>query len=230
MTTSIPPVHHLRSFSTLRTAATLPLSRTRSSLIPSSRDSIPWSQPCIRRSLTLFPWSKPTATPSPDTVAEIARLEAEANTDPNNAHAHEELFRALAATKTKAGYDLIMSRWERMCELVSPLLIEMSAPDGPIRGSRIRSRPSYSPTEPSAYIFSRSSSLGCSHLLTLPLGEEIPSLPVLQRIVPLGVIQQPNRMRYFLLRNQASLRMFPPSSPPPHCHPTHPLRHHGAKR
>lgn len=122
VTTSIPPVHHLRSFSTVH--RTLPLPRTRSPLIPPSRNSIPWPQPCIRRSLSLFPWSKPTATPSPDTVAEIARLEAEANTDPNNAHAHEELFRSLAATKTKAGYDLIMSRWERMCELnpTSPLI------------------------------------------------------------------------------------------------------------
>ncbi|KAL4074440.1 peptidase family M41-domain-containing protein [Scleroderma yunnanense] len=125
LTTSIPLVHPLRSFSTLRrTAPTFPLSQTRSALIPQSRQGIPWSQPCIRRSLSLFPWSKPTPTPTPDTVAQIARLEAEANTDPNNVQVHEELFRALAATKTKAGYDLIMSRWERLCELSpkSPLI------------------------------------------------------------------------------------------------------------
>ncbi|KIO13359.1 hypothetical protein M404DRAFT_992931 [Pisolithus tinctorius Marx 270] len=92
-------------------------SRSSAAAILSSRLNIPpLTQPCIRRSLSWFTWSKPTATPSPETVAEIARLEAEANTDPNNVQAHEELFRALAATKTKAGYDLIMSRWERMCE------------------------------------------------------------------------------------------------------------------
>ncbi|KAI6167017.1 ATP-dependent metallopeptidase Hfl [Pisolithus thermaeus] len=116
-----PPILQLRCLSTFHGRAvllsSLQYSKSHSpSALPSSRLNIPLTQPCIRRSLSWFTWSKPNATPSPDTVAEIARLEAEVNTDPNNSKAHEELFRALAATKTKAGYDLIMSRWERMCE------------------------------------------------------------------------------------------------------------------
>ncbi|KAF8844968.1 ATP-dependent metallopeptidase Hfl [Paxillus ammoniavirescens] len=51
-----------------------------------------------------------------DTVAEIARLEAEVNADPNDLSKHIALFKAMVGTKTKAGYDLVMSRWERMCE------------------------------------------------------------------------------------------------------------------
>ncbi|KAI6108981.1 ATP-dependent metallopeptidase Hfl [Pisolithus croceorrhizus] len=124
-----PPILQLRCLSTFHGRAvllsSLQYSKSHSpSALPSSRLNIPLTQPCIRRSLSWFTWSKPNATPSPDTVAEIARLEAEVNTDPNNSKAHEELFRALAATKTKAGYDLIMSRWERMCEAnpSSPLI------------------------------------------------------------------------------------------------------------
>ncbi|KAI6036589.1 ATP-dependent metallopeptidase Hfl, partial [Pisolithus microcarpus] len=124
-----PPILQLRCLSTYhgRTVllSSLQYSKSHSpSALPSSRLNLPLTQPCIRRSLSWFTWSKPNATPSPDTVAEIARLEAEVNTDPNNSQAHEELFRALAATKTKAGYDLIMSRWERMCEAnpSSPLI------------------------------------------------------------------------------------------------------------
>lgn len=52
---------------------------------------------------------------------EIARLEAEVNADPNDLSKHIALFKAMVGTKTKAGYDLVMSRWERMCEFVSSL-------------------------------------------------------------------------------------------------------------
>ncbi|KAF9246524.1 ATP-dependent metallopeptidase Hfl [Melanogaster broomeanus] len=51
-------------------------------------------------------------------------LTPEANADPNDVAKHVALFKAMAGTKTKAGYDLVMSRWERMCEFnpTSPLL------------------------------------------------------------------------------------------------------------
>lgn len=57
-------------------------------------------------------------------MVEIARLEAEVNADPNDLSKHIALFKAMVGTKTKAGYDLVMSRWERMCEFnpTSPLL------------------------------------------------------------------------------------------------------------
>ncbi|KAH7889699.1 ATP-dependent metallopeptidase Hfl [Phlebopus sp. FC_14] len=116
----------LRSFSSLGRTVLPPrvtLSRSIASSIPPPRHHVPHPASCIRRSL-FFSWTKSPSTPSPDTVAEIARLEAEVNANPNNVSAHLELFHAMAETKTKAGYDLIMSRWERMCEFnpTSPLL------------------------------------------------------------------------------------------------------------
>lgn len=69
---------------------------------------------------TLFTRAKPTPTPSPAIVANIARIEAEANSAPHDVTKQLALFQALVDTKAKAGYDLLVTRWERMCEFVSP--------------------------------------------------------------------------------------------------------------
>ncbi|KAJ3845047.1 ATP-dependent peptidase [Lentinula raphanica] len=66
---------------------------------------------------------KPTL-PSPTVVANITRLEAEANVYPHDVPKQMALFEALLDTKLKASYELIMNRWEKMCEFdpSSPLL------------------------------------------------------------------------------------------------------------
>ncbi|OBZ75445.1 ATP-dependent zinc metalloprotease FTSH 5, mitochondrial [Grifola frondosa] len=81
------------------------------------------------RSLSLgsiFSPRKPfaTATPPPAVVANIATLEADANVHPNDAQKQLALFEALVNTKVKPGYDVVIARWERMCEFdpSSPLL------------------------------------------------------------------------------------------------------------
>jgi hypothetical protein len=74
-----------------------------------------------RRPLSLssiFSRSKPLQTPSPLVVAHITRLEAEANVHPHDVPKQLALFQALADTKLKSSYDLIISRWERTCEFV----------------------------------------------------------------------------------------------------------------
>ncbi|GLB34957.1 putative peptidase family M41 [Lyophyllum shimeji] len=83
--------------------------------------------PYSRRTLSLgsiFSRSPPQQTPSPLIVAHITRLEAEANVNPHDVSKQLALFQALADTKLKSSYDLIISRWERMCEFdnTSPLL------------------------------------------------------------------------------------------------------------
>ena len=67
---------------------------------------------------TLFTRAKPTPTPSPAIVANIARIEAEANNAPHDVNKQLALFQALVDTKAKPGYDLLVTRWERMCEFV----------------------------------------------------------------------------------------------------------------
>ncbi|PPQ93308.1 hypothetical protein CVT25_014437 [Psilocybe cyanescens] len=85
------------------------------------------STPCSRRSLSLgsiFSRSKTEATPTPHTVALITRLEAEANVHPHDLGKQLALLKALLDTKLKSSYELIVNRWERMCEFdaSSPLL------------------------------------------------------------------------------------------------------------
>ena len=78
--------------------------------------------PSLRRSFTLSslfsPRTKPTPTPSPSTVADISLLEAAANINHNDVDKQLALYEALLATKVKAGYDTIISRWERLSEFV----------------------------------------------------------------------------------------------------------------
>ncbi|KAI0062390.1 ATP-dependent peptidase [Artomyces pyxidatus] len=73
---------------------------------------------------SLFSPAKTSPTPSPFAVANIARIEAEANAHPTNVAKQLALFQALTNTKIAAGYDLIIARWERMTEFdpTNPLL------------------------------------------------------------------------------------------------------------
>ncbi|KAF9264692.1 ATP-dependent peptidase [Marasmius fiardii PR-910] len=63
-------------------------------------------------------------SPSPTVVAHITRLEAEANVYPHDVSKQLSLFEALRDTDMKSSYEVIISRWERMCEFdpTSPLL------------------------------------------------------------------------------------------------------------
>ena len=62
--------------------------------------------------------SKPSPTPSPHAVAHVARIEADANTQPHDVEKQLALFQALSDTHIKPGYELIINRWERMTEFV----------------------------------------------------------------------------------------------------------------
>jgi len=80
------------------------------------------STPCSRRLLTLgsiFSRSKAEVTPTPHVVALITRLEAEANVHPHDISKQLALFEALLDTKLHSSYELVVTRWERMCEFVS---------------------------------------------------------------------------------------------------------------
>lgn len=118
---------NVHSFSTLRYSSHVLGLRTH---ISYSRLSLPYrfpdSLPCTRRNLslsTLFTRAEPAQTPSPAVVANVARIEADANAAPHDVPKQLALFEALIATEAKAGYDLIVTRWERMCEFVGFLFL-----------------------------------------------------------------------------------------------------------
>ncbi|KAG1756777.1 ATP-dependent metallopeptidase Hfl [Suillus paluster] len=116
-----------RSFSNFRPVQ--PYSRstlayTPSQLITQPRIQPLTAQPCLRRALSLFPWSKASSTPAPAVVAKVARLEADANANPDDVAKQLSLYQVLVDTQVKAGYEVVITRWERMCEFnsASPLL------------------------------------------------------------------------------------------------------------
>lgn len=126
---SLPPKSFIqfRSFSNSRPIqpySRFTLASKASLLITQHRIQPLTAQPCLRRSLSLFPWSKPSSTPAPAVVAKVARLEAEANANPNDVAKQLALYQALVDTQVKAGYEVVITRWERMCEFnsASPLL------------------------------------------------------------------------------------------------------------
>ncbi|KAH9854180.1 ATP-dependent metallopeptidase Hfl [Lenzites betulinus] len=59
---------------------------------------------------------KPGPLPSPAVVANISKLEAEADAHPNDVEKQIVLFEALVSTKAKPGLDTVVARWERLCE------------------------------------------------------------------------------------------------------------------
>ena len=131
--------HEMLGLSTglgLRPGRPFCLSRTFSFSSPSSRlfSHLVFAQRHSRQSLLVTPprrllfqnlFQKRTVIP-PLVLANIKRLESAVDTDPNNAQAQAELFKLLLSTQTKAGYNNVMTRWERMCEFVSLLLSVMT--------------------------------------------------------------------------------------------------------
>jgi hypothetical protein len=63
--------------------------------------------------------NKPSSSPSPLTVATISRIEADANANPHDVGKQLSLFQALVDSGVKPGYEIVVSRWERMCTFVS---------------------------------------------------------------------------------------------------------------
>lgn len=57
--------------------------------------------------------------PSVHSIAAVTKAEAEADADPDNVDAQVRLFRLLIESERTAGWRVLMSRWERMCEFVS---------------------------------------------------------------------------------------------------------------
>ena len=83
--------------------------------------------PCYNiavRRMAFLPFSNrsPGPTPSPRQVAEISKLEASADENPNDVQSQVQLFQRLLAINLKTGYNVVLSRWERMCEFVSSQL------------------------------------------------------------------------------------------------------------
>ena len=68
---------------------------------------------------------RPTALPGPAVVANISKLEAEADAHPNDVEKQVALFEALVATKVKPALDTVVARWERLCEFVSSSFIDV---------------------------------------------------------------------------------------------------------
>ncbi|KAH8117450.1 ATP-dependent metallopeptidase Hfl [Phellopilus nigrolimitatus] len=68
--------------------------------------------------------STPSSFPSVRALQLINKAEAEADANPNNVAAQVQLFGLLIGSERPAGWKVIMSRWERMCEFnpTSPLL------------------------------------------------------------------------------------------------------------
>ncbi|KAI0093664.1 P-loop containing nucleoside triphosphate hydrolase protein [Irpex rosettiformis] len=122
---SRPPTH---SCFPLRTISTASLARALSLRphLPHRSQQSPILSLVSSRSFSLsslFTQRKPV-TPTPETITEINTLEAEANASQHDISKQTALFAALAATDTKSGYEIIINRWERMCEHdpTSPLL------------------------------------------------------------------------------------------------------------
>ncbi|KAF7304881.1 ATP-dependent peptidase [Mycena kentingensis (nom. inval.)] len=75
---------------------------------------------------SIFSKSKAAAAsaPSPHVVVEISKLEAEADINRHDVAKQITLFQALVSTNFKQSYEVVISRWEKMCEFdpSSPLL------------------------------------------------------------------------------------------------------------
>jgi ATP-dependent metalloprotease len=85
---------------------------------PALRLSLPHNSRTFVNLGSIFSRTTITPSPSPLVVARITRLEAEANVHPHDLEKQLALFHALMDTKLKTSYDLVVTRWERMCEFV----------------------------------------------------------------------------------------------------------------
>ena len=68
---------------------------------------------------SIFGPRKPAPTPPPQVIANISSIEALADANPYDVEKQVALYNALVNAQVKAGYDVVISRWERMCEFVS---------------------------------------------------------------------------------------------------------------
>ncbi|KAK7014865.1 ATP-dependent peptidase [Favolaschia claudopus] len=73
---------------------------------------------------SIFSRQKASPSPSPHVVVEISKLEAEADVNRHDIQKQITLFQALVSTNFKQSYEVVISRWEKMCEFdpASPLL------------------------------------------------------------------------------------------------------------
>ncbi|KAJ7449808.1 ATP-dependent peptidase [Mycena latifolia] len=73
---------------------------------------------------SIFSRPRPSPAPSPHVVVEISKLEAEADVNRHDVPKQITLFQALVSTKFKQSYEVVISRWEKMCEFdpSSPVL------------------------------------------------------------------------------------------------------------
>ena len=117
--TALQPCTAFRSLSTSAIRSSL---LHQSPLLRAALKHTPTPTPVRTLSLaSIFAPRKPASVPPPQVVANIAAIEAAADANPHDVEKQTALFEALLATKVKAGYDVLISRWERMCEFVSIL-------------------------------------------------------------------------------------------------------------
>ena len=82
----------------------------------------PTSVPLHARPLSIASlFRRPTPLPPPSVVANVTKLEAEADANPEDVEKQVALFEALVNTKVKPGLNTVVARWERTCEFVSSL-------------------------------------------------------------------------------------------------------------
>jgi len=67
---------------------------------------------------SLFTRSKPSPSLTPSVVTHIARLEADANVYTQDISKQVAFLQALLDTQFKSSYDLIIARWEKICQFV----------------------------------------------------------------------------------------------------------------
>ncbi|KAF7338299.1 ATP-dependent peptidase [Mycena venus] len=120
------PVAHSRSFfSRPPFPAGLRVSfRPRTPRIPSPTSPLILLQSRHLSLGSVFSRPKPSPSPSPHVVVEISKLEAEADVNRHDVPKQLTLFQALVSTNLKQSYEVVISRWEKMCEFdpSSPLL------------------------------------------------------------------------------------------------------------
>ncbi|RDX56804.1 ATP-dependent metallopeptidase Hfl [Lentinus brumalis] len=114
----VPPLrvsrHSLpfRSLSTFPSIRTSPLRTSALSPTVSIAPIVIHSRPFSLASL----FRRPSSVPPPSVVANISKLEAEADAHPGDVEKQVALFEALVNTKVKPGLSTVVARWERTCE------------------------------------------------------------------------------------------------------------------
>ncbi|KAH8107075.1 ATP-dependent metallopeptidase Hfl [Cristinia sonorae] len=119
---SRPPIHVLSQFRPLSTTSSISLLGRQHEV---SRRIVPLLHSRRHLSLSsLLTPRKPNVTPEPAVMAKVLELEQAANAEPHNPQKQLAFFQALMDSGVKPGYDVVIARWERMCEFdpSNPLL------------------------------------------------------------------------------------------------------------